>query len=167
MNVLEKLLFNLQTIASIPSGKRISNAKEFIVIDEDSALQWIWRKYHGDSRVKAVQTICDEVRTVIAFSKYILESRYLEKSDEPEYTDVNCDVVVINIKPVSKRDERIIELKKISSVLTETNFGIDNIIHTYESDTNVRGGLQPLTGEIKACVSLITQKLIELGEFSK
>jgi hypothetical protein len=167
MDVLEKLLFNLQTIASIPKGKRISTAKEFIIIDEDSVLQPVLRWRAGDTRDKAVQAICREVRTTIKLSEYIMESRYIYlENDTPTITD-NCDIAVTVVRPISKRDERINEVKRIRSNLSEANYGIDNICETYCDDANVLAYLKPLIGEISDHVSKITKLLIELGEYTE
>lgn len=166
MNVLEKLLYNLQTIASIPKGKRISTAKEFIVIDEDSMLQGYWRWARVDSRDKAVQSICREVRTTIAIAHYIMESQHLFLENSASKDD-NCDIAITINGPATKRDERISDLKKIRAGLLEANYGIDNLCQTYEDDANVGGCLKPLLGEINDCSTQITQLLREIGEYTE
>lgn len=165
MDILDKLLFNLKTIAAIPKGKKISTAKEFIVIDDDSLMQPITRWRSGETRDKAVQAICREVRTIIKLSKYIMESKYLYIESTVDTNDDRCDIAVSLSKTVSKRDERINELKKIHVGLTEAYCGIDNICETYCDDTNVLAPLKQLIGEINEHTSSILKLLIELGEY--
>ncbi len=88
MTVLEKLLFNLQTLAAVPKGKRICTTKEFINIEDDSVIQGFWRWKNADSRDKAIKCISKEIHTIIMISLYILESKYLEISsaDIPKVT---------------------------------------------------------------------------------
>lgn len=164
MDVLDKLLFNLRTIANISKGKRISTAKEFIVIDEDSLLQPITRWRAGDTRDKAVQVICREVRTVIKLSSYIMESRFLYSCDAPNADD---KLATIRTPLHTKKDERINELKKVWSILAETNYGIDNICETYRDDANVLAYLKPLIDEINDHVSAIARLLVGLGEHTE
>lgn len=141
MDILDKLLYNLQTIANIPKGRRISTAKEFIRIDTDSPFQGIWRWKRVDSRDKAMQAIGREVRTVIVISKYIMESHLLTCADA---------------RFAAARDERINELKKIHHGLLEANRGIDNICQTYHDDANIGASLKPLIGEISGCLTAIS-----------
>lgn len=164
MNVLNKLLFNLNTIAKISKGERISTAKEFIVKDEESILQPVLRWRAGDTRDKAVQVICKEVQTTIALSNFIMESKFLYLESELDNTDESCDIAVEVNKSITKRDERIKSLKHIRCGLIDANYGIDNICQTYEDDANVLAHLKPIIGEINDHISVLTSVLISLGE---
>lgn len=162
MNVLDKLLFNLHTIASIPKGSRISTAKEFIIIEDDSIMQGVWRKMNADSRDKAVASICREIRTTIAIAYYIMESHHLFAESRVLPDDINCDVAISSTLPPNARDKRINDIKKIKAGLLGANHGIDAICQTYE-DADVSGHLKPLIGEIVECSDHISRLLIELG----
>ena len=154
MDILNNLLFNIQTIASIPKGKKISTAKEFIVIDEESVVQGLWRRRYNDSRYKAVSLICREVHIVIEISTRIMDSRSLyniEVIKEP------IDDLLLVQK--STRLLRIKELKKIRNSLRACVYGIDNLCETYNADANVVGHLNPLVVEIEKHVTLITELL--------
>ncbi len=152
MNILDKLLYNLKTISCIPKGKRISTAKEFIVIEDESMIQGYYRWKNSDSRDKATNRICNEIRTVLIIATYIMESRtlYLPKD--------NTD---------STKEKRIEELKKIRISLLGVCQGINNLSMTYEEDANVVGNLVPLVGEIDDCIHELTQVLIDLGVFTE
>lgn len=152
MNVLDKLLFNLQTIASVPKGKRIGTTKEFIVIEEESPMQGFWRWKYSDSRIIASRCICREVRTTIVMAQYILESTYLAMPESPP-----TDFLV-------GRASRIITLKKIRIGLIGAATGVNNICQTYESDADFAGNLRPLISEINTCVATITTTLKHMGE---
>lgn len=145
MNVLDKLLFNLNTIAGICKGQKISTAREFISLDDDSALlQSFWRWKAGDDREKNVQTICKDVRTVIAICGYILESHHLYATDD-------------------KYAERVDDVKKIRLGLNGAIIGINNLCQTYIGDTNILAQLNPLGREVCDCLNNITAALLHLG----
>ena len=148
MDALTGLLFNLQTISSIPKGKKISTAKEFITLDDDDTTQ-PWRRWRsGDSRDKAVSTICREIRIAIKISDLLTESEYLY-NDSSKF----------------KRNERIDNIKKLCRGLKNSVYGIDNLCDTYIGDANVLAHLKPLNVEISEQVAKLKKKLIELGEY--
>lgn len=162
MDTIGKLLFNLQTIASISKGKKISTVKEFITVDEGSLLSPIMRWRSGDGRDKAVQAICREVRTIIVISERIIESKHIYHTSN-QNNDL-CDIAITH-KPSNLRDIRVNEIKKIRASLIDANHGIANICETYVDDANVLAYLKPLIGEINDHISAITKLLIEIGEY--
>lgn len=163
MDTLERLLFNLQIIANIPKGKRINTSKEFIIIEDDSVFQPINRWRAGETRSKAVQVVCREIRTVIGMAKYILESKYLVKNEDnsSDYRSDEHHTDHQNIK-----SERIKELRLIRSGVIKASVGISNLCDTYCEDSNVLANLQPLANEISSCVDKITNLLVDIGELS-
>ena|ERR1700744_841792 len=165
MDVLDKLLFNLQTIASVQKGKKISTVKEFIIIEDNSLTQGFWRWKYADSRDKTVNHICREVRTTIAMAAYISECQVLFTEKQP-LNESNYDIA-INTKSVLLRDRRVGELKKIRSGLLAAKEGISNICYTYSADADVSGRLKPLIDEICDCMTALTQLLINIGEFNE
>ncbi len=180
MAVLEKLLYNLRTLAAIPKGRRIGTTKEFIVIEEDSPMQGVWRWKNSDSREAARKCICREVQTTITLAAYAMESIYLVKSlppaapsapttlaskDKEHYTlapkgdnSSDCDDVAL------AREVRIENLKKIRAALLMASVGINNICQTYETDANFAGHLRPLLVDINNCTATITTLMVGLGE---
>jgi hypothetical protein len=146
MELLDKLLFNLQTLSTVPKGKRISVCKEFLVIEDDSILQGAWRWKNGDSRDKAVAYICREIRTVILLASYIAESYHLYDPESPQYF------------------ARADELRRVRVALDHASGGIDNLCITYNSDANVVGNLVPLCKEISNCTGMIAQLLHSIGD---
>lgn len=164
MNVLDGLLFNLQTIAKVSQGKKLSTAKEFIRVDEGSWFQGWRRGTLGDGREKTINTVSKEIRFTIALSRALMESRYLYGPQiTSEKKDLDCDVA-IEEKTYNQRAEKIQELKKIREVLTNVGCGVSNICLTYENDADVDGHMQPLILEINECVEQLTKLLIILGE---
>jgi hypothetical protein len=144
MNVLDKLIYNLHTIAEIRKGDRLSTAKEFITIDDSSA-QFYYRWKNADSRDKAVAVVCNEVRTLTAITGFIIESYHIDD------------------KTSALRAKRVSELKTIRTTLLGAINGIENLCLTYD-DADVSGHLIPLIDEINECVTNITKKLIIQGE---
>jgi hypothetical protein len=161
MNVLDKLLFNLQTIANIPHGRRISTSKEFIVIEPDSVMQGYWRWQRSESRDKAVLAVCREVRTTITIAGYIAESHYFYADPERELT---FDTIIAHS---DGRAKRVAEMKKIRLSLLAASDGVGALCITYQGDADVSGHLHPLSGEIVDCVARLTTLLIELGEYTE
>lgn len=156
MDVLDKLLFDLHTIASIPSGKRISTAKEFIVIDDDSPIQGFWRWKAADDRYKAVRAICERVCTTTLIAKLLFESKYFNIAE-----GVNNEK---NDKNDEKYSERVNNLKQIYAHLIACKGGINNLQHTYENDADVVGHLSPAVIELDKCVQDIKKFLTDIGE---
>lgn len=166
MDTLGKLLFNLQTIAGIPKGKKLSTVKEFISVDDDSLLQPLLRWKSGEGRDNAVRAVCKEIRTTITISEYIMESRYIfaepEESAIAQTQDRDEDIAVA---APGERDIRVNNIKKIRSALTEANYGVENICETYSTDANVLAYLKPLMGEIHGHVCKINKLLLDIGEY--
>ncbi len=139
MNVLDKLVFNLQTIATIPKGRRIGTAKEFLIVEGESPMASFWRWKNAESRDKAVTAICKEVRTTIAFAEYILEIMHIiPQLPGGEY-----------VSETYKKHSA--DVKKIYEALLGAVIGINNLCSTYDADADVSGHLHPLISEIYKC----------------
>lgn len=164
-NVLEKLLLNLQTVASIPKGKRIATTREFINIEQESFWQGIYRMSHGDSRDKAVTSIQNLIDTLIAYMELIMESRHL-CSEAQTSEAAACDIPIAGLEAISARDKRIGWLKKINAGFSEAITGISNLCETYADDTNVVGRLTPTIKKISTQVARLTRLLIDIGEYT-
>ena len=160
MNVIDNLLFNIGTIASVPKGKRISTTKEFIAIEEESLTQGIWRWRNVEDRYKAARLICREIRILMEISNRIMDSRSLYVH-EPVVENPD-DIMVASRK--TERALRVEEIKKIREGLQSSIIGIDNLCETYDGDANVTGLLLPLIKEIAIHVGTITELLLRFGE---
>jgi hypothetical protein len=132
MNVIDQLIFNVQTLGQIPKNKRINTTKEFIYIEEDAVLQGVNRWYCGASRDKSVTFIIKEISLLIEVSKLISASSYL----------VIQDVIFNDIRSV-----HINRLKQIRDCLTAATTGLTNLSYTYD-DPNVTAKLQFIINEI-------------------
>jgi hypothetical protein len=170
MNPIEKLLFDLQTIGSIPKGRRITTAKEFINIEDESMLQPLWRTIARDSRDKSIEVVQKTIELVICFSDLMLESKYLymEYGISIENMTESCDIVFGGAAPLqTERDKRIKKIKEIVALLDNARPGIENLCETYVDDANSVASLQPLMGKIDDHVNKISRVLIEMGEVVK
>ncbi len=147
MDVLDKLLFNLKTISGIPQGKKICTSKEFIIIDDGSIAQGFWRWKNAECRDKAVLFICREIRTIIAFSQLVMESRWFAPGQETS----------------PQRPQKAEDLKKIYTSLHNVRQGVANICYTYKDDADVTGHFAPIDKEILACNRLISEFLTTVG----
>lgn len=141
MEIIDKILFNLQTISSISKGDKISIAKEFITITDNSVFQPFYRKINGDDRDKSVIKITQEIETAIFISELIIESNFLATK-------------------LTKYHQRVAELKKIYSGLSLAVNGINNICDTYFDDANVVAHLTHLISKIRICCRSIKNTLL-------
>ena len=132
MNVLDSLIYNLQTVASVRKGMKIVTGKQFLATEEESALQFYWRWKTAENRDKVVTAICKEIRTTIYLAELLNE------------------IVAMNPKSEKKED-----LGRVKIALIAAINGIDSTRATYETDANLIGTLRPLVEEIKACVENI------------
>ncbi len=165
MTVLEKLLFNLHTLAAVPKGKRINTTKEFINIEDDSVMQGLWRWKNADSRDKTIKCISKEIHTTIMITAYILDSKYLDSANPATSTTSGApDTILPTSASCPARSARIAELKKIRMALFMASTGVNNICQTYENDSDFAGRLRPLLGEIVICTASISSALARLGE---
>jgi len=154
MNTLDRLLFDLQTLSDIPRGRRISTAKEFIIIEDASLMQGLWRRVSAESRDKAVVTICREVRSTIFIAQLIMESYLVHRDEDNQFMDLST-------AGENNRRTRLKELKKINAGLIGANRGINTLCETYDSDADVSGRLVPLIGNIAECCKHISELLSE------
>lgn len=145
--VLDGLLFNLDIIGGIAKGQKINTSDEFIDIERDSIFQGVVRSWNGESRKKAMMTVCNLVNNVIVYSELILESKYLlSEAKSP------------------KRAERVQQLKKISNSLSLSRNGVKNLCETYSNDSNVMAKLKPLLLSIEDAVTTINKWLLDQDE---
>lgn len=151
--VCDNLLFNLQTIASIEKGRKITTAQEFINVESESFLQPIWRTIHRDSRDKAILSICETINHSICITTLISESIHLR------------DLVEVELDQ-SARDDRLDWLKKFARGLSDANFGITNLAGTYFDDVNVLARLKPVMCRITAHSSFLSKVLADMGEYA-
>jgi hypothetical protein len=152
MDPVEKLLFEANTIASIPKGARISTHQEFINIEQPYVGQSILRAINRDSREKAVTCVCQRVQLLIKISTIMLESRFLSPNEQ-------SDMLV-------EREKRIILLKKIHIALANVCDGINSLCDTYSDDANVIANLKPLLVNVDNQVAVLSRFLMEIGEYT-
>jgi hypothetical protein len=151
MDVIDKHLYQLNTISNIPPGKKISTAREFIVVEDDSTFQCVWRWKAGDERTRGILVICNIVHYTIELSTRIMESKYLVNGLE-EANDL------------AMKNKRISELKKIRLGLLTAIRGIEHTAATYAADADTISPIKPLIGEINDNADVILTFLKALGE---
>jgi hypothetical protein len=148
--ILDCYLSNLHTIGSIKPGQKISTAKKFLVVDEDSIFQWWYRGRRGDCGDKSTEVITREVYTVLEILKQRMESKYLTVHAAPQFEP--------------HKRARIEELKKIRLGLTVCRPGVRNISETYRGDENITTPLRQLLNEITSSLDELARLLRDLGE---
>lgn len=143
MDMIDQLIFNIQTLSNLPKNKRINSTKEFLYVEEDSVLQGVNRWYCGESRDRSIQYIIREINLLIEMSKFMMESIYIN----PPYGGLN-----------EMYQYRISQLQRIYDVLTGAIHGTTNLIYTYD-DTNVTAKLQYIQNVISIHLEQINATL--------
>ncbi len=152
MDVLDKLLFDVETIGAIKRGEKINTSGEFINVEESGSLQGVWRTFNRESREKSVTVICQRIELLILVCDLSLDSKWLIKSSNDMF-DIEYEKCILNIK-------------RMHIALNESCSGINALIDTYSHDSNVVAKLKPLVGKIGNQVSKITHFLMEVGEYT-
>lgn len=121
MNLLDDLLYDLATIAELRKYSRLSTAKDRLVIEPESAIQFVWRWRAGESRDKTISVVHNIISTVVDISDRILESKYLDNEDGD-----------------AEKAIRIEDLQKIYKGLTGALPGLRNLSFTYDDDADAK-----------------------------
>lgn len=137
MEVSDKLLVDLETIASIPRGRRINTSKEFINIESEALTTSVWRAINHDSRDRTVAVVCSRIQLAIFITELLIEG-----------------------------GTRTLLLKRLHIALYNCMDGVNNLCDTYLNDVNVVANLRPLIDQIRSQVSCIGDFLETLGEHS-
>ena len=156
MEALEKLLFNLQTIANIPKGKKITTATQFINIEDGGTLQPIWRTTARDSGIKSSLMVQQVIELIIVISDLMIESKNLFIDEVPQE-------VVFGIIQLSEREKLLAKIKHIVELLDDSRIGVENLYATYYNDTNIKAVLDPLLKKIDNHVEKQRKILLEMG----
>lgn len=133
MDYLDKILYNLQTLANIPRGAKLITGREFIDIDKEEGLrQSLLRAWRCESRERNIADVRGLIEVSVLVSDLLIESR--------------------------NRTERADSLRTIAMRLYESKAGIVNLCNTY-NDANISGQLEPLLWLIDEQVQKIAQAL--------
>lgn len=137
MDVFEKLVLNLQTISSIGKGDKLTTSAEFLLVENASLMQPIWRKLSNENREKCARKIRSVIDLAIYISDLLLDSNGLKNSPEN-----------VIYKKISL----------LSGYLNKAKTGLENLIETY-NDNNFASDIIPIMDLIVHQVSKIDRVL--------
>jgi len=144
--ILEKTLYDLNTISQINRGEKISTTSEYLNIEEDNfLLQPFGRSIRGDNRERAVNRLCYIVELALEYADVIMESHwfnFIEKNKQSVYEEPS-DAAEIKTEHTEYM-QRKSWIKLVMARLTGSILGLNNFVETYKTDGNVVGRVQPL-----------------------
>ena len=132
MDPLDKLLYDLQTIANLSAGKKISTLKEFITVEDSYFLQGLVRWRYDDSRDKTLAVISNKVHLIIKFAILLCETGGTDAGRRRELTN-------------------------IYEGLTMSLRGFTHLQYTYNNDAHFLANLGHLVQEINDCAAHIVE----------
>lgn len=136
METLDKILYQLKTIARIQKNAKISTDKEFIVVESASVFQWLYRWNANESRNKALNKITEIISTAICLSTIMME--------------VPGEIHLSNIKKIKER-------------LMYARHGVENLCETYRDDADFIGKIRPTVSKIILHLEKMDEYLDKLG----
>lgn len=132
---LNKLITNLENIASLKESDKLSIDNELLVIDEVSFLQSLYRKFNNDSRTRTIEHIEKIIKEIF------------------EYIDnLNSDKNIFKEKTIS-------DYNKLNQYLIRTIPGLQNLKITYFNDIKITNRLDLVIIKIENRINKINQLL--------
>lgn len=142
---LSRIIFNLETVGKLQRNQVLNTCSEYINIDDISYSTTITRTLTGDSRDKSISRVDMCIKLACEFAERILESKYLTiYADILKYKEITAD-------SCDHFDIRVNWLKRICSALSCSMVGLNNMMLTYEKDSDT-------VGRIKTIIQLIERK---------
>lgn len=158
MEVLEKLLINLETISNITKYAKLSTCGEYINIDEYSLIQPFTRTIRGDDHTKALARIANIIDILIFISSLLMESKSIE-----EITILPADEIGI-VAQETPRAITIRRLKLIHRHFYRSHPGFDKLIETYSHDANIVTSILDIKSKVTAHTRALEVFLKSIGE---
>lgn len=136
-SALDKVLFNLNTLASCPRGGKIVSTYEYIVIESSTLWQGLGRGWRVDSKERAATRIGADVALAVEFATLMMENpaAHVEK------------------------------LKNILSGLRAAAIGVDRLCSTYAGYESFLAPAKSISEVIAATDSAIVRSLQSIGRY--
>lgn len=158
MDILDKLLINLETISNITKHAKLSTCGEYINIDEYSIIQPLARTFRGDGISKALPRINNVVDVLIYISILLMDSKTID-----EITILPADEIGI-IAQETPRAVTIRRLKLIHKHFYRSQQGFDKLIETYSCDANIVTSILDIKSKITAHTRQLENFIKSIGE---
>jgi hypothetical protein len=140
ITLIERIIYELTTISSIPKGGKISTQDEYInIITDTNALTNITRTLTGDSRKRAIAIINNIITTAIEIIDWIMKCKYLDpiyESGVRHAEGASDDEKRKSIDVIRLERDRVFGLlRKLHTALSNSIGGLTNLSITYAGDS--------------------------------
>lgn len=151
--IIDKLLYELNIIARIEKGKKISTVdSECLNVIEPSVGSGVYRWAHGDSRERLISSIEYRLNLACSICEKLLESRYLAIYDDHTANPLDADVERFN--------RRKLQIAKILEAIGNLPVGLGVLCETYATDNYLRFRLGSIAAQINKHIAFeIAQEL--------
>jgi len=158
-DVVEKTLFELDIIAKIGKGQKISASDSACInITEKTFVAGMTRWANGDSRDRLMPIIEMRVNTANFIVKMMLESRHLDIYNEELNIRVSEEMAKLY-------EVRVHQAGRLTSGISKVTEGLTNLSHTYYDDNFLIFKLSALAKVINSkIVPPLVEQLKALGE---
>lgn len=164
ISLIERLIYELTTISSIPKGGKISTQDEYInIITDTNTLTNLTRTITGDSRKRTLSVVSSIISTAIEITDWIMRSKYLDPIYETGVRfaeGVNDDEKRKTIDVIRIERDRVFSiLRKLYTALHNSIGGLTNLSITYAGDSTT-------IAHIKHLVEITTSQSTKIVKFA-
>lgn len=127
--VTHSYLTKLRIISKIPENGKLDTTQNDINIYYGTLINWVWRKFQGDSKTTAVKYLTDLYREVNSFSDQLMQNITVEAND-------------------LRRNKKLVMLVSLTEKIKESLTGVRNLANTYKNFLKIVSQLECLEQDI-------------------
>ncbi|QJX71395.1 hypothetical protein F-S17_0131 [Faustovirus] len=164
ISLIERIIYELTTISSIPKGGKISTQDEYInIITDTNTITNLTRTITGDSRKRTLSVVSSIITTAIELTDWIMRSKYLDPiyeigvrfSEGITEDEKRKSIDVIRLE----RDRVFSILRKLYTAINNSIGGLTNLSITYAGDSTT-------IAHIKHLVEITTSQVSKIVKFA-
>lgn len=127
--VTHSYLTKLRIISKIPENGKLDTTQNDINIYYGTLLNWVWRKFQGDSKTATTKYLTDLYREVNSFSDQLMQNISVESNE-------------------LRRNKKIVMLVSLTEKIKESLTGVRNLSNTYKDYLKIVSQLECLEQDI-------------------
>ena len=158
---LDNLILDLKILANVKEFDKLS-VKDSLVIDTPHTLQFVSRKWNGDSRDKTINYIENCVSEIFAILNFLLDEE-IEKAEPICLLQESKEFYLNNSKYNKKqkfKEDTINIYQKISQSLNQSITGLQNLKITYLNDITTTSKLDMLIVKIQNRINKMNNMMV-------
>ncbi|SME64793.1 Hypothetical protein FSTVST1_114 [Faustovirus ST1] len=164
ISLIERIIYELTTISSIPKGGKVSTHDEYInIITDTNAITNITRTLTGDSRKRTIAVINNIITTAIEIIDWIMKCKYLDPIYEAgvrHAEGASDDEKRKSIDVIRMERDRVFSLlRKLHTALSNSVGGLTNLSITYAGDSTT-------IAHIKHLVEITNNQITRVVKFA-